>query len=362
MTLRVRMAIAFAVVAIGTAGAVALATPIVVGRGFAQLDLTGTTPGRGQGLMAGMHNTQVQSDTVMTLVLVAIGAAVVASLVGLVAAGLLTRPLGRLAGAAGRIAQGDLSARSGLAERPDEIGALGRTFDGMAVELQSAEATRRRLFQDVAHELKTPLAVIDATSSAVIDGVYPHDDRHVATIRDQARLLSRIVDDLRTVSLAESGELTLALADVDASELLADVAAAFKARADAAGVTIRIAADPAARTRADADRLRQAIGALVDNALRVAPAGSAVELSASRMDGGHIELSTRDRGTGIAPEDLPHLFDRFYQADRARDRASGTSGLGLAIVSAIARAHGGSVTAENAEGGGARFRLTLPAI
>jgi signal transduction histidine kinase len=361
MTLRVRMAIAFAVVAIGTAGAVALATPIVIGRGFAQLDLTGTTPGRGQGPMAGMHNAQVQSDTVVTMVLVAIGAAVVASLVGLVAAGLLTRPLGRLGGAAGRIARGDLSARSGLADRRDEIGALGRTFDGMASELQSSEATRRRLFQDVAHELKTPLAVIDATSSAVIDGVYPHDDRHVATIRDQARLLSRIVDDLRTVSLAESGELALARADVEAATLLADVAAAFGAPADAAGVTVRIAADPAARVHADADRLRQAIGALVDNALRMAPAGSAIELSASGSDGGNVELSVRDHGPGIAPEDLPHLFDRFYRADLARDRTSGTSGLGLAIVRAIARAHGGSVTAENVEGGGALFRLALPA-
>jgi signal transduction histidine kinase len=364
MTLRVRLAITLALVAVATAAAVAIATPVVVGRGFSQLDLTGVTPGHGQGAgpMAGMHNAQVQSDTVMTLVLVAIGAALVATLIGLVVAGVLTRPLGRLGAAAGRIAGGDLSARSGLASRTDELGALGRTFDVMADQLQRSEHARRRLFQDVAHELKTPLSVIDATSSAVLDGVYPHDDRHVGTIRDQARLLSRIVDDLRTVSLAESGDLVLSRSRVVAADLLGEVAAAFGARSDAAETRIRISAEQGLVVDADGDRLRQALGALVDNALRVAPVGTELDLGAEHAAPGMVELTVRDRGPGIAPEDLPHLFDRFYQADPARDRSSGTSGLGLAIVQAIARAHGGDVIAENAEGGGARFRLLLPAL
>jgi len=363
VTLRVRLAITFAFVAIATAAAVAIATPVVVGRGFAQLEATGELPGRGQGAgpMAGMHAAQVQSDTVMTLVLVAIGAAVVATILGFVAAGILTRPLGRLAHAAGRIANGDLTARSGLAHRADELGALGRTFDGMADELQQAERTRRRLFQDVAHELKTPLAVIDATGSAMLDGVYPHDDRHIATIRDQARLMSRIVDDLRTVSLAESGDLALNPSRVDVAKLLADVADAFRARAEAVGVQVAVGVEMPITLQADADRLRQALGALVDNALRVAPPGSMIELGARPGSASGVELTIRDHGPGIAPEDLPHLFDRFYQADAARDRSSGTSGLGLAIVRAIARAHGGTVSAENAEGGGARFRILMPA-
>jgi signal transduction histidine kinase len=362
MTLRARLAIAFAFVAVATAAAVALATPVVVGHGFAQLDLGEGTSGRGQGPgpMAGMHNAQIQADTVTTLVLVAIGAAVVATIIGLLAAGILTRPLGRLAHAAGRIAGGDLSARSGLAERNDEVGALGRTFDGMAEELQQADRTRRRLFQDVAHELKTPLAVIDATSSAVLDGVYPHDDRHITTIRDQARLLSRIVDDLRTVSLAESGDLALSRSQVDAAALLADVAGAFEARAQRSGVRISIEVHEPITLSADIDRLRQALGALVDNALRVAPPGSTLDLAARRTADG-AELTVRDHGPGIAPHDLPHLFDRFYQADAARDRSIGASGLGLAIVAAIAQAHGGAAMAENAESGGARFRMVLPA-
>ncbi len=363
MTLRVRLAITFALVAIGTAAAVAIATPVVVGRGFAQLDLSGVQPGRGQGAgpMAGMHNTQIQSETVLTLVLVAIAAAIVATLIGLLAAGILARPLDRLAHAAGNIARGDLTARSGLARRSDELGSLGRTFDAMADQLQQAEQMRRRLFQDVAHELKTPLAVIDATSSAVLDGVYPPDDTHLGTIRDQARLLSRIVDDLRTVSLAESGDLRLARSQVDVAALLADVGGAFRARAEAAGVRIMVRADEHGSLSADPDRLRQALAALVDNALRVAPAGSALDLEARRLASGSVELAVRDRGPGIAVEDLPHLFDRFYQVDPARDRSSSSSGLGLAIVRAIARAHGGSVSAENLPDGGARFSIDLPA-
>ncbi len=363
MTLRVRLAITFAIVAVGTAAAVAIATPIVVGRGFARLEQEGLAPGRGQGpgAMAGGHYAQVQADTVLTLVLVAIGAAIVASVIGLVAAGLLTRPLGRLAAAARRIAGGDLSARSGLAARGDELGSLGRTFDQMASELERSEAGRRRLFADVAHELKTPLAVIDATSSAVLDGVYEHDERHLATIRDQARLLSRIVDDLRTISLAESGRLAIQPVPVAARGLLQETASAFETRAAAASVRLSVDADPALLVRADRDRVRQALGAILDNALRVAPAGSALELSAAPATAGWVELGLRDHGPGIAPDHLPYLFDRFYQADSARDRSSGSSGLGLAIVQAIARAHGGSVHAENAEGGGARFRLILPA-
>lgn len=362
MTLRVRLAITFAFVAVATAAAVAVATPVVVGRGFSQLEAAGDLPSRGQGAgpMAGMHAAQVQSDTVWTLVLVAVGAALLATVLGFVAAGILTRPLGRLAHAAGRIAGGDLAARSGLSDRGDELGELGRTFDAMAGELQAAEQTRRRLFQDVAHELKTPLAVIDATSSAVIDGVYPHHERHMATIRDQARLLSRIVDDLRTVSLAESGDLPLHRSSLSVAGLLDEVADAFRARAESARVQIATGSDAAITLHGDADRLRQALGALVDNALRVSPPGSSLELEARPAPKDAVELAVRDHGPGIAPDDLPHVFDRFYQADAARDRTSGTSGLGLAIVQAIARAHGGVAGAENAEGGGARFRLILP--
>ena len=126
----------------------------------------------------------------------------------------VAKPLERLEAAAAAVAQGDLAARSGLADRGDEIGSLGRSFDAMAADLERGEASRRRFFQDAAHEMKTPLAVIEATAAAVMDGVYDHDDRHLVTIREQARLLGRVVDDLRTISLADAGALPLSLGAV----------------------------------------------------------------------------------------------------------------------------------------------------
>jgi len=363
MSLRVRLTAAFALVALLTAGAVALATPAIVGRGFAQvagLDATGRPGGNGSGPgpMAGAHFAQVQQDTVIAIIVVAALAAVAASLLGFAVARSVARPLGSLEEAAASVAAGDLDRRSGLADRSDELGALGRSFDAMAASLEGAEEARRRFFQDVVHELKTPLAVIDATTSAVIDGVYEHDDRHLATIRGQARQLSRIVDDLRTIGLAESGVLPLRSASAPLQPLLTELASAFEAAAAATGGSVHATVPAGLAVRADPDRLRQAVAALLDNAVRHAP-GTAIALEASSRPEG-VRIQVRDGGPGIAGPDLPHVFDRFYQADESRDRAAGTSGLGLAIVKAIAEAHGGSAGAANAPGGGADFWLNLP--
>jgi two-component system sensor histidine kinase BaeS len=380
MSLRVRLAAAMALVALLTAVAVAIAAPAIVGRGFAAA-LTGEAgPGMGQGQGPGMgqggggqgqggggagqgslHWQQVQQETVLALVAVAGGAAILASLVGLTIATRTVRPLGRLEQSAAAVAHGDLDARSGLAGRTDEIGSLARSFDAMAAELAAAEASRRRFFADAAHELKTPLAVIDATTSAVIDGVYEHDDRHLETIRDQARLLARIVDDLRTVSLAESGVLPLHVEAVVLAPVLAAAARDLDARSAAGGPRVE-AADPGPlAVRADPDRLRQVLNALGDNALRHAGDGGWVRISAAPAGDGRVCLSVVDSGPGIAAEDLGHVFDRFYQADPARDRSTRTSGLGLAIVRAVVEALGGRVTAGNEPGAGARFDVELPA-
>jgi signal transduction histidine kinase len=381
MSLRVRLAIGFAAVALATAAAVAVAAPIIVGRGFAQLQqaeatatpVTGSgagAQGRGMGAqgsaggagpMAGMHASQVQAETETTLVVVAILAALVASALGAAAAGWLTRPLARLESAARGVAGGDLSQRSGLAARHDEFGSLGRTFDGMADELERADAVRRRLFADVAHELKTPLAVIEATSSAVLDGVYTADPEHLRTIRDQSRLMARIVDELRTISLAEAGQLALTRSPVDVRALLRDVAHDFEARATSTTVRLSAATGDPLTASVDRDRLRQALAAIVDNALRFAPHGSEVLLEARREPDGSVRLAVRDTGPGIPPGDLPHVFERFYQADDARDRTTATSGLGLSIVRAIARAHGGAAGAANLPDGGAEVWVSVPA-
>ena len=363
MSLRLRLTAAFALVALLTAGAVALATPTIVGRGFALVegaDATGGPQGggRGAGPMAGPPAQQVQQDTVIALIVVALAAAAGASMVGFAIARSVARPLCTLEEAAAAIAGGDLERRSGLAERTDEVGSLGRSFDGLAASLEGAEEDRRRFLQDVVHELKTPLAVIDATTSAVLDGVYRHEDRHLETIRGQARQLTRIVDDLRTIGLADSGVLPLRPVPTPLAPLLAELASAFAAAAAATGGSIVANAPADLVARADADRLRQAIAALLDNAIRHAP-GSPIAMDAAPRAGG-VRIEVRDRGPGIAAADLPHVFERFYQADTSRDRTAGTSGLGLAIVKAIAEAHGGSVGAASAPLGGARFWIDLP--
>ncbi len=365
MNLKVRLAAAFAAVALITAAAVALATPVIVGRGFAQVASdavggSGQGGGNGPGPMGGMHAQQVQQDTILTMILVAIVAAVVASLVGIVLADRIADPLDRLRVAAVAVARGDLRRRSGLAARTDEIGSLGRSFDTMARELEDHAASRKRFFQDVVHELKTPLAVIDATSTAVLDGVYVHEDRHLETIRAQSRLLARIVDDLRTISLAEAGQLPLRLAAVNVARAASDVARAFDARAHELGVRLAVEVAPSLSVRADPDRLQQVLAALVDNAIRHAPAGSDVVIETRPPGADAVRLAVRDAGPGVSAVDRPHVFDRLYQADASRDRSAGTSGLGLSIVKALVEAQGGTVGVDDATPRGATFWLELP--
>jgi two-component system sensor histidine kinase BaeS len=383
MTLRARLALALAVVAIGTAGAIALLTPLIINRGFASLDIgaiatpgagqgqgqgpgagAGQGPGAGQG--QGQHLAEVRESMILTIILVAGVAALVASLGGVWAAGRLVRPIRRLEAAAAAVAGGDLAGRSGLADRTDELGDLGRSFDGMAAALERGEEDRRRFMQDAVHELRTPLAVVEATTSAVLDGVYAHDDEHLRTIRDQARLLTRIVDDLRTISLAEGGRLDLHAERVDVAGVLGDAARDVEARAVGAGRSVAVEPVPADAVGvglavvADRDRVRQALAALLDNALRHAPPGGRVVLAGRAASGTTVRIEVRDTGPGIADEDLPRVFDRLYQADPARDRRTGSSGLGLAIVRALVEAQGGRVGAGTAPEGGALVWMELP--
>jgi len=386
MSLRWRITIGFALVALATAALIALATPPIVNQGFADVDrdeggAAASAINDGEAILvtllpssaatsAAAAAAQAQQATILRLLLASALAVAAASLLGLIGAGRLVRPLTRLEEAAGAVARGDLARRSGLADRSDEFGQLGRTFDAMADELQAADATRRRFLQDAAHELKTPLAVIDATSSALLDGVYAPERRHLETIRDQSRVLARIVDDLRTISLAEGGNLPLDRRPVECRSFLESVAAAFGARAAAASVTLTAEAPADLVVLADPDRLRQMLGALVDNALRHTPAGGKVGLMATLAQGPsaegpsrpRIRLAVEDTGAGIPPDALPQIFERFYQADPSRSRGTGTSGLGLSIVRALAAAQGGRAGAENRPEGGARLWVEMDAV
>lgn len=370
MSLRLRLALIFALVAFVTAGIVALVAPIIVEYGFAQFERDETTRGQGLGQgqalgpgpREGRGPGRAQRETTVAIIVLGVAAAAGASVLGFLVAGRLVAPLGRLRDAAADLAAGDLERRSDVADRRDEIGDLGRSFDSMAASLQRSDQARRRMFQDAAHELKTPLTVIDATTTAILDGVYDHDDRHLETIRQQSQSLSRIVDDLRTVSLAEAGRLPLELGDIDAAELVRETVAGFAAAADQAGVALRaeIERDPL-RVRADRQRLQQMLGALVDNAIRHTPVGGTIVVHGAAR-GTVAELAVRDDGPGIPAEDLPNVFERFYRSDPARERSSGTSGLGLSIVKALADAQGGSVGVEPVSPHGARFWLHLPLV
>jgi signal transduction histidine kinase len=364
MSLRIRLALIFALVAMVTAGAIALMTPAIVDQGFRQAEADSLAGSQGGGLGPGPRQGRgpgrAQQETTLAIVLGAAVAAAGASILGILVAGRLVRPLAQLREAAADVAAGNLTRRSQLAGRGDEIGDLARSFDGMAESLERSDAARRRLFQDAAHELKTPLTVIDATTTAILDGVYHHDDQHLQTIREQSHLLTRLVDDLRTVSLAESGHLPMRRAEVDVAEVVGAVVQGFAPRAELAGVLLAVEiADGHITTYADHERLRQMLAALVDNALRHTPPGGTVTLEA-RREGGAVILTVRDSGPGIPVDDLPHVFDRFYRADPSRQRSSGSSGLGLAIVRALAVAQGGSVGVENVEPHGACFQLSLP--
>ena len=366
MSLRIRLGLIFGLVAIITAGAIVVATPVIVDHGFAQLEDAAAPRGQGQGQALspgprdGRGPGRAQSETTMAIVLLGIAAAGGAAVLGSLVAGRLVRPLRQLRDAAADVAAGDLERRSNVAERRDEIGDLGRSFDSMATALGRSDTARRRMLQDAAHELKTPLTVIDATTTAILDGVYEHDDRHLETIRQQSHLLARIVDDLRTVSLAESGQLPLEMVDLDAADVVRDVARGFRPAAELAGSSLRVQLDDAPmRVHADRQRLGQMVGALLDNALRHTPVGGEVVVEGGPR-GDSVELVVRDNGPGIPADDLAQVFERFYRADPSRQRASGTSGLGLSIVRALADAQGGSVGVGNAEPHGARFWIWLP--
>ncbi len=275
----------------------------------------------------------------------------------------IAMPLSDLMSAADAVAEGDLSVRVPARGR-DEFARLARSFNRMVEELARADRQRRNLTADVAHELRTPLHIIQGNLEGILDDVYEPTEDHISATLDETRLLSRLVEDLRTLSLAEAGELELLSEPVDVRELLADVSTSFSGQAEAAGIDLRVEADgdPAKMTiSGDVGRLDQVLGNLVANALRHTPAGGNICLRAEPADGG-VRLIVSDTGEGIPAEDLPAIFDRFWRGDRSRSHTSGAgSGLGLAIVRQLVEAHDGRIFAESDSGRGTTFTIELPA-
>jgi two-component system sensor histidine kinase BaeS len=292
-------------------------------------------------------------------------AAIIAGGVGLVAALLLAysllRPIQRLTRASARLSEGDLSQRVSVTGN-DELAQLGRSFNKMAASLQDAQASRRAMTADIAHELRTPLAVQRAQLEALQDGIYPLTAENLNPLLEQNSLLSRLVDDLRTLALADAGELELQMAPADFPNLIDSVVERFRPEADQRKVALEFTCTSGCDGLSfsmDAARIEQILNNLFSNALRYTPEGGRIILTLNRAPG-IVELLVKDSGPGIPDESLAHLFERFYRADTSRSRSDGGTGLGLAIARQLARAHGGDLSAANHPAGGAVFTLRLP--
>ncbi len=294
-----------------------------------------------------------------TLILSALGAGGAALLLGVFLARTLTRPLRELTEATQAVAAGDLDRQVPVRSK-DELGQLASAFNQMNAQLARARDLRRQMTADVAHELRTPLSVILGHAEALSEGVLPPTPETFEVIHDEARQLSRLVDDLRTLSLAEAGELGIRPRKVAPEQIIERGASSFSARAQNRRIQIERSIAPGLpAVLADTDRMAQVLSNLLDNALRYSPEGSTIVLAAAPAGDG-VELRVKDSGPGIPQEELAQIFDRFYRGDKARNRLEGGSGLGLAIARSIVEGHGGHLRAESQSRQGTTMIVWLP--
>jgi len=288
---------------------------------------------------------------------------IIGMLIGSLGIRRFVNPLADVMGAAETLASGDFSVR--VEEKGDqEFIKLAKSFNHMAEELQHAEIQRRNLTADVAHELRTPLHILQGNLEGALDGVYQASPEYFKSMLEETRLLQRLVEDLQTLSLAETGNLGLNLQTLLVKDLLEDVVTSFSGQADEGKIQIRLNyPDDLAELTLEGDwhRLDQVVGNLVSNALRYTQEGGEIVLGASKDDTGVI-ITIQDSGAGIPAEDLPYVFDRFWKGDKTRSRASGGSGLGLAIARQLVSAHGGTIMVESEEGVGTKFTVLLPVM
>jgi two-component system sensor histidine kinase BaeS len=262
-------------------------------------------------------------------------------------------PAGDLIGAANRVADGDYSVR--VVERgPPFLRSFTRAFNKMIVRLQTQDVVRRQLMADIAHELRTPLSVIQGRLEGLLDGVYPRDDERLRMVLEETRVLARLIEDMRTVANSESGTLTLQREPTDVAVLVTDTVRSLLAHADARGVRLESSCSPdLPLVDLDPLRMREVLTNVIVNAIRHTPAGGTIAIEAT-ADSSRLRLRVTDTGSGIALGDLPRIFDRFYKA-----QDSPGSGLGLAIARALVTAHQGEILAESDLGKGTTITVTL---
>ena len=311
------------------------------------------------------------------LILLLAFAAVISLAFAYAVAGVLTAQLGDLSRAAGRLAQGDMAARVGMAHGSDEIGRLATAFDDMAEQLEQAfareralEAGRRELISAVSHDLRTPLSTTRAMVEALADEVVTDRSdvqRYLGLILHDIQHLSRLIDDLFELSQIDSGALHLRCVPVDVAQLVSETVAAYQAPAAENDVHLEEAVASSvepARVEGDPDRLQRVLRNLLDNALRHTPAGGTIQVQAARA-GGQVQVSVSDSGPGVAEADLERIFDRFYRGELSRRRdecsaAASGAGLGLAIARGLVQAHRGRIWAEPSPLGGVSVQIRLP--
>jgi signal transduction histidine kinase len=291
----------------------------------------------------------------------ALGVLFVASLgVGWVVAGRVLRPIGRITAVARDIQATDLSRRIELPGPEDELKQLADTFDAMLARLDAAFAAQRQFTADASHELRNPLAIIRTNVDVALadPNADPEDLRHtIAVVKRASDRMARLVDDL--LALARRQEPTLEHEPVDLGAAVAEASDDFVVPAAARNIVLDRVIDPDVVVTGDRDALKRAVANLLENAVRLAPRGSRIRL-ATGSEGDRAWIAVTDEGPGIAPEDQPHVFDRFWRADKGRSRADGGTGLGLAIVRQIAESHGGEVRLQSKVGVGSSFVVWLP--
>ena len=294
-----------------------------------------------------------------SLVIASVGAVLASVLLGVVLARTLTRTLRELTDATRAIAKGNLDQQVPIRSQ-DELGELAASFNQMSSDLAQSRDLRRQMTADIAHELRTPLTVVLGHTEALSEGQLPPDPETFEIIHDETKRLNRLVDDLRTLSLSDAGELHLNRGRITPQELLDRSVAARKSEAKAKNISLEIETSPGLpKVKVDADRMTQAIINLLDNALRYTPEGGKITLSSTHIPEG-VAITVKDTGPGIPEQDLPYVFDRFYRGDKSRQREEGGSGLGLAIARSLVESQGGRMRVESQVGEGAAFIIELP--
>lgn len=288
-------------------------------------------------------------------------------LVGLAASYALARsitvPLRMLSGAAREIARGNYRQRVDIDSR-DEVEQVARAFNGMAEALEANTQMRKRLLADIAHELRTPLAIIQGNLEGMLDGVVDTDKEQLGSLHEETVHLNRLISDLRDLSLAEAGQLTLDKNPADINQVISRSVGLLKPLADEKNISMNCTLAPLPPIIADASRLNQVVYNLLTNAIRYTPPGGAVSLTTELLEQGGpkwVKFSVCDTGVGIDAGDLPHIFDHFYRADKSRAKKSGGSGIGLAIVKKLVETHGGRIEVRSTPGQGSCFHVYLPA-